>query len=175
MRSLTLSSQLTRNRANQLVALCDISGSMGSIIDPPSWKKIDTLRQLIAELETMPVWLFSDEAWRFDRDEPEALERLMPMGGTNLAGALRRLKAEGYRRVLVLTDGQPDSESAALAEAYDFEEITARYIGPPPAPTFLARLTERAANTRGCEAIDFGRGKAKALAGQFRQLAHRPG
>jgi hypothetical protein len=145
---------------------------MGDIIDAPNYRKIDTLRELIAQLELIPVWLFNGDTWRFDRDDLKALERLTPAGGTDLAGALRRLRNEGYRRVLVLTDGWPNNEMAALAEAPHFEEITARYIGRPPAPRFLTRLTAGAAKTRGCEAVEFGRGRAKVLAAEFLQLAH---
>jgi hypothetical protein len=145
---------------------------MNEIVDAAGWRKVDSLRELIAQLEVMPVWVFHNETWRFDRDDPGALEQLTATGGTNLAGALRQLRHQGYRRVLILTDGIADDEWGALAEAPNFDEITVRYIGLPPTPIFLTRLSDAAAASRGCEAVEFGRGKAKALAVEFLQLAH---
>lgn len=161
---------ILRNRASQLVALCDVSGSMNQPIDV-DWRKIDTLRELISQLEEMPVWLFSGETWRFDRDEPEALENIEPLENTDLAGALTTLKTEGYKRVLVLTDGIPDSEPDALRAARGFYEIRVRYIGKPPIPSFCEQLARAAGQGGDYEAIEFGRDKVRALARDFLLLA----
>jgi Mg-chelatase subunit ChlD len=81
--------------------------------------------------------------------------------GTNLARALRFVRAvDGLARIIVISDGRPNSEEGALQEARAFKSrIDTVYIGPEDdhdgGRKFLARL-------------------AKATGGEFAQ-SHAPG
>lgn len=67
-------------------------------------------------------------------------------GGTDLAGALKfaRVADVPGMRFIVISDGQPDSPSAALAEAGQYRNrIDVIYVGPESMPAgreFLAKL-----------------------------------
>jgi hypothetical protein len=60
-------------------------------------------------------------------------------GNTDMAGAFATLKRAGITHCVLITDGIPDSEDAALREATGLT-IDVIYVGPPPEPPFLARL-----------------------------------
>jgi hypothetical protein len=60
-------------------------------------------------------------------------------GGTDLANAFTTVKAAGFYSAILVTDGEPDSESAALNAATGMK-LGIIYIGNPPTPTFLQQL-----------------------------------
>ena len=70
--------------------------------------------------------------------EDEAAE-FNPTGGTDLATAFTTVKSAGFYQAILVTDGEPDSESRALTAAQGMK-LGIIYIGTPPIPPFLERL-----------------------------------
>lgn len=64
-----------------------------------------------------------------------------PSGGTNMALAFKEMKARGKTNFVLVTDGEPDSASAALLEAQGCT-ISILYVGPMPRPRFLDDLAK---------------------------------
>lgn len=136
------------------VILADISTSMGG----PAWggqRKIDVLRQAVAgalQQATAQLMVFSSDV-RTVSTVPE------PDGNTNLALALEHVKDMDPGVTLVISDGIPDNEAAALAVARTFRGvIDVLYIGPETdakAIAFMRRLAA-AANGR-VQTHDVGR------------------
>lgn len=60
-------------------------------------------------------------------------------GSTNMAGAFSHVKTVGIAHVVLITDGQPDNQDAALASSKGLK-IDIIYVGPEPAPPFLEKL-----------------------------------
>ncbi len=69
-----------------------------------------------------------------------------PNGSTDMADAFATLKRAGIRHAVLITDGEPDDENAALREARGLR-LDIFYVGPPPAPPFLARLAKATGGT----------------------------
>jgi Mg-chelatase subunit ChlD len=129
-------------RRGATVILADISGSMES----PAWskhRKIDVLRDAVAQVmkeQNCSLIIFSDNA-REATQVPDATE-----GSTNLAKALRMAQRYDPGTTLVISDGQPDNEDAALDVAQEFRgAIDVLYIGPDADLTaigFMRRLAK---------------------------------
>lgn len=62
-----------------------------------------------------------------------------PCGGTDMTHAFEKLKELGVKRVIIVTDGQPNDPNTALdaAKGLQFDIV---YIGEPPIPDFLLKL-----------------------------------
>jgi len=110
------------------VVLCDVSSSMSERAG--SGRKIDHLREAVAAvwpIENGRLYVFSSHVE--GASDPSQISE--PSGGTALHLAL--ITAEGLRpwRTLVISDGRPDDEAAALAAA---ERLTGTidviYCGP---------------------------------------------
>jgi hypothetical protein len=74
-------------------------------------------------------------------------------GGTNMANAFLEARGRGIEHLVLLTDGQPDSESAALRAAHGLR-IDVFYIGPDPAPDFLKLLARETGGSYGKASLD---------------------
>ena len=134
------------------VLLVDMSGSMG-VHDARGGRSRydaaeDELRTLQAQFPgKVAVIAFSDQAEFCPTGVP------IRMGGnTNLAAALRFVKpVDGLARVIVISDGEPDSESEALSVARTFtSRIDVVYIGPEIGGSgreFLERLAKASGGT----------------------------
>ncbi len=130
-------------RRGQVVILADISASMGG----PAWgaqRKIDVLREAVAgALKQAGAKLFV-----FSSDVREVSGIPEPENNTNLAGALNEVQKLDPGVTLVISDGQPDNASAALAAARQFRGvIDVLYIGPESdraAIEFMKRLAAAA-------------------------------
>lgn len=130
-------------RDGAAVILADISASMGA----PAWggqRKIDVLREAVAgalQQSAARLFVFSS-AVREVQGIPE------PEHNTNLAQALDDVRKLNPGVTLVISDGQPDNESAALAAARQFRgAIDVLYIGPEGdrrAIDFMKRLAAAA-------------------------------
>jgi hypothetical protein len=131
--------KLAKLKARTRVFLCDVSSSMAEIVDLPSYRRIDHLRALLDQFDDpAPLWIFSHEA---RRSSVEEIRGLMPFGNTALDMAFDCLIAEGYRQVVLLSDGEPDDPDAALAAARGLQ-LEVIYIGTPPMPDFMRRLAQ---------------------------------
>ncbi len=118
--------------------LCDCSRSMAG-------EKITRLRTVIDGLRgkhSMRLLAFGNQV-AFVASLPAA------GGGTPLAEALALALTDRSRRIIVLSDGEPDDASRALAEADKLKaagvRLSAIYIGPEGGSgyDFLRRLTAR--------------------------------
>jgi hypothetical protein len=128
-----------RRTVSLRLIVADVSGSMAS----NAWggrRKIDILRETLIPYTGVKCIAFSSGARLVSPiDLPE------PDGGTNLRGAL--IMAAGLPNItdiLVVSDGQPDDENAALRAASALKvRIDALYIGPDTdaaAINFMRRL-----------------------------------
>jgi hypothetical protein len=150
-------------RRGGAVILADISASMGG----PAWggqRKIDVLRQAVAgamQQTGAQLVAFSGTPRRVSSvPEPEA--------NTNLAAALRYVKDMDPGVTLVISDGLPDNEAAALAVARTFRgAIDVLYIGPETdtaAIAFMRRLAAEAdGNVRTHDVARLGAGQSQQL------------
>ena len=122
--------------------LLDTSSSMHGYTGGYSQtRKIDALRVLVRDLsQTLicPMLQFaSDCAVVVDGSIRE------PMGSTNLRLAIDDAQQRGARHLIIISDGQPDSETGALQAARSFAHpIDVFYVGPAgdDGERFLAEL-----------------------------------
>ncbi|NLX36052.1 MAG: VWA domain-containing protein [Chloroflexi bacterium] len=128
------------------MVIIDVSGSMGMTDSRGGLSRYEVALEELAKLQaSMPgkvaVVAFSDGAQFVPGGVP-----MMLGGGTDLAGALRfaRIVDGTGMRFVVVSDGEPDDESAAMTEAQMFEaRIDTVYVGPeryPAGRSFLQRL-----------------------------------
>lgn len=115
------------------VILVDVSGSMGAHDSRGGKTRYDVALQELAALQAhMPgklaIIAFSDNTLFVPGGAPPLLG-----SGTNLAGALRFAQVADVpgMRFVVISDGQPDDASGALAEAAKYKaHISTVYVGP---------------------------------------------
>ncbi|QOX05575.1 MULTISPECIES: hypothetical protein [Xanthomonas] len=128
-------------RAGAAVILADVSGSMESEASGGR-RKIDLLRDALAAARGgARLFAFSQRAREVEQiPEPES--------NTELAGALALVRKLDPGTTLLVSDGEPDNEAAALAQARLFRgAIDVLYIGPEAntrAIEFLRRLAASA-------------------------------
>lgn len=137
----------------EAILIVDMSGSMGACDAPGGRSRYDAAEAELRRLQEqfpgkIAVVAFSDVA----EFAPTGIPRRMG-ASTNLAGALRFVKpADGTGvRFIVISDGQPDSESDALDVARGFSsKIDCVYIGPEDGGAWGGRaFLERLANASG--------------------------
>ena len=114
------SARLT-NASDAVAVLCDTSASMAEIAGskPRIAHLHEAIDSLAAETVTIAVEFNSiarEFPWRSG-------VRFSPSGGTDLAAALCHLRSHRPRRTIVISDGEPQGEAAALAAA---KSITGR-------------------------------------------------
>jgi hypothetical protein len=107
-----------------LVILADVSGSMRG-------KKHEELTRAVArilgERNDATLYAFNDEVFHV----PEGLPLPMPYCGTALEKALKVAKKHNPERVLIVTDGHPNSHHEALsaADALGWTRVDVLFIG----------------------------------------------
>jgi hypothetical protein len=117
--------------------LLDVSGSMGEEAEPGR-TKIDALREIVRGLNAPQIYAFSRVCRKVAREDiPD------PSGGTALHVAFAKIKSHRIARAVLITDGIPDDEDAAIREAAGLS-LEIFYVGPAPKPPFLDRLTRAA-------------------------------
>lgn len=152
--------------------LLDVSGSMSDYIcegerssernsnspssPPPIQRKIDALRDLAGEFPRTRKFCFSSDCKEIYPGEQIS----EPHGGTNLAGALRGLKAQEILHAILITDGQPDNEQAAY-NAAEGMKLDLFYVGDLPAPKFMAELARRTGGEFGTSSMAKGEEQKK--------------
>ena len=132
------------------ILVVDMSGSMAANDAPGGISRYEAAEKELRQLQSsMPgkvaVVAFSSTVQFCPGGIPPRLG-----GGTDMAGALRFVQpADGCAKIVLISDGQPDSESATLAVAREFEHrIDTVYIGPesgfgsygPAGRAFLEKL-----------------------------------
>ncbi len=125
------------------VVIADVSGSMG-ISDAGEDGKTERWAILVKALDKTAVAqkivivAFSEDAQVVWGEVPR------PNSTTNLAGALRYVRefASGDMKYVVISDGEPDDEKAALIAARDLGPISTIFCGPRngSGQKFLERL-----------------------------------
>lgn len=159
-----------------VVILCDTSGSMGERAG--SRRKIDHLREavggVIADLPDADLIAFDSGPRRVTlaADIPE------PSGGTALHLALDQSATLRPRKTIVVSDGSPDSESAALAAAERLpgiiDVIYCGRDGDTKALDFMRRLARvGGGQVVTCDLVRLGGGH-RALESGVRKLAGLP-
>lgn len=128
------------------IVIVDTSSSMDTYDSRGGRTRYDVACDELAALQNnlpgkVAVLAFSDQTMFCPSGQPYRYG-----SGTNLAGALKFAKAADVpgMRFIVISDGQPDSESEALAVARTYKnKIDVIYVGPESNPTgriFLQRL-----------------------------------
>lgn len=138
-----------RDASGAVVVLCDVSGSMMDLIGHSGLSKYDHLK--IALDDVLSGWpkivlvAFASSAKRLRsaKDLPDPQIGALG-GGTDLGRALRQVANMKPSKTIVISDGCPDNEHSALAEAEGLTgSIDTIYCGPDshPAVRFLQKLS----------------------------------
>jgi|SRR5579864_878135 len=120
------------------VIVVDTSFSMASDVEPGQ-TKYEAVIAILKGLNGNPkVWAFSDHVRETTIDE---LEKAGPHGGTVLSPVLQRMKDQGYREAVVITDGEVnDYDQDASLKAVEGLVLKVLYVGPGEKPEFLEKL-----------------------------------
>jgi von Willebrand factor type A domain len=107
------------------IQLFDTSGSMASSIEDGT-PKIDILANIFAQLPYCP----NNYSFASDVRSIKYSTKLTAAGGTNLALALQTIASLNPSKILVVSDGVPDSTAAAFDAAAKLNcQISCFYIG----------------------------------------------
>ena len=128
----------------EVVVLCDLSSSMLDFIGNSGLRKYEhlaiALKDLMKSFPKVRLVVFND----LPRVLNVAADLPYPAGGTAMAKALHFIKKWKPRKTILISDGLPDDEQAALAAADQLTgAIDTIYCGPDehPAVEFLRRLS----------------------------------
>lgn len=147
----------------------DVSGSMRECMRNGKMK-IDGLREVVKDIETNGV-VKKIAFGGIDGNAYVVHSIPNAAGGTPLHAAIDLAKQQGSQRLIVISDGIPDNQDAAMNAAKRFEgKIDVVYVGDPNDPwngeDFLRKL---AASTGGTE-FTGDLSQPKELAGQIMGL-----
>lgn len=126
--------------------LLDVSGSMDMRIASEEGlepRRVDQMFKVVRETPEchgLKAFAFSTSCHPLECI-PGENENFNTKSSTNLAEAFRTVKLAGFYSAILVTDGEPDSESLALQEAVGMK-LGIIYIGNPPVPEFLERLAK---------------------------------
>lgn len=140
-------------QATKVVLLLDTSGSMSSQADTPNERRIDALRGVVSTLRLKQL-AFKQLIFNSDFMWSDIIPE--PTGGTNLAGALDFVGQIKPEHLIVVSDGEPDSQEAAMLAAKKLAcKIDVFYVGPKglPGEAFLKQLATSTGGTS--EAVSF--------------------
>lgn len=137
-----------KHRDSATCLLLDTSGSMDCSIqaeEGPDVRPIELLFKAVRETPEcagLRAFTFNSRCQPLEVIPSESDALNFPAnGGTALDEAFHFVKAAGFYSAILVTDGAPDSESAALTAAYGMH-LGIIYIGNPPVPSFLQRLAD---------------------------------
>jgi Mg-chelatase subunit ChlD len=147
---------LVKARTRRSLLLIDRSGSMVHTVSSGE-RRIDALRRIVSELQAthrVPVVAFGGSK---GLDVVEVVPE--PAGSTPLAEAIAFGREQGATHMVVVTDGEPNSESKAFEEARLFGgPIDVFFVGDPDdtGARFAKELARRTGGTSGV--ADLGTG-----------------
>lgn len=131
--------QVREEQEHPALLVLDVSGSMAEHCEPGR-RKIDALREIVSSLKLKGL-IFKQMVFS---DHPVVTDQIPnPGGNTALHLALDEAARLTPRKVVLVTDGIPDSESLALEAARRIRcQIDVFYVGPPNpnAEEFLRKL-----------------------------------
>lgn len=145
------------SQAGGRVLLLDCSGSMAE--DAGDGRtKIEALREVARDIACPNMVAFSDSP--FVVADPR---NLFAGGNTMLGLALETVRQAGASHVALITDGLPTDPDRALRAAKGLR-LDIFYVGPQPAPPFLAQLARAAATGSSSQSASLARHKELAQA-----------
>jgi hypothetical protein len=145
--------QLSPPKQNRPCLLLDVSYSMNT--NDGRGRRIDLLRKAVdtvPNLGATSIYCFSEECVKV-RGVRNILE---PQSSTAMDHAFTMIRGAGFESAILITDGMPDSEEAALRASAGLT-LRILYVGPKPIPDFLKRLAQMTAGT--CESQDLANTK----------------
>lgn len=151
----------TQQLKSEQCLLLDVSGSMAEDCGDGR-PKIEALKEIVKDFPGARKFCFSSDC-------RETAGVFFSAGSTNLSGAFETIKRAGIRHCVLITDGMPDSEPAALQAAAGLR-IDIIYVGPPPEPPFLAALARRTGGQYGAGSL----AQQKQIAAQVKTLLALP-
>lgn len=122
--------------------LVDISGSMSEYTLQGKTKHRIVQETLGNFPRNTTLYEFSNECKRVNGDLSA------PKGGTRMADAFDTVKHDKYNECILLTDGMPDDEVAAIRSSLNLK-LHIVYIGDEPIPEFLKKLGGLTGNSFG--------------------------
>lgn len=150
------------------IVLCDTSGSMSDCDAPGGISRYDALLKELRTLQAvMPgkIAVISFSSYNTPVFCPDGIPINLG-GGTDVAAALKFAKIAdipGAMKFIIISDGQMDSESSAIAEARKFHNpISVIYVGPESNPAGRDAL-QRLAKAAGGSSITADRTQGLAL------------
>jgi hypothetical protein len=161
-----------------VVVLVDTSGSMGTRDTAQGLTRYDVACQELASLQaSLPgkVAVLSFSGQNQVMFCPDGRPHNFG-GGTDLAGALRFAKVADVPgiRFVVISDGEPDSEAAALSTARGYtNRIDVIYVGSELNPRGRDFLTKLAAQSGGTAVTVAAVGRQGQLSSEMRKLLGR--
>jgi hypothetical protein len=138
-----VASKFGKKYPDSVALLLDISSSM-------SGSRINQLWELVQKFKKLRRFTFSYDCVEVDRYNTS---RFCACGGTAMHKAFTVVKDKGVSHVVLITDGEPDSEKLALT-ASEGLTIDILYVGPEPAPPFLKKLAEHTKGNYGNVKLD---------------------
>jgi len=159
--------ELVKRRTTRSILLVDVSGSMAEFIENGTRRKIDALREVVSTLRAdhpVPVASFNSKSVGLVDDSiPD------PSGGTPMASGIDFSRTSGVSHIVMVTDGQTDSEEGAMRSARAFGgQIDVFYVGNgnDRGAKFAQELAAATGGT--CNVTDFDR--PRELAGKIAGL-----
>lgn len=151
---------LVNAASRRSVLLLDVSDSMNQRIKIGK-RRIDALRKVVKELrETHPVPMVVF-GYMQAPDQIAVVDNIPePSGSTPMGAAIGFCGREGANHIVMVTDGEPDRESDALAAAVAFGGvIDTFFVGDPDGrgAAFAKELAEATGGT--CNVSDLGKPK----------------
>lgn len=128
-------SALVKEATQRSLLLADVSESMNDRIRTGE-RRIDALRKVVAtlrETHPVPVAAFGLKDYSYNGTVVRLVDAIPePQGMTPIHKAIDFAKAEGATHIVLVTDGEPDSESLAFEAARNFGGvIDTFFIGNP--------------------------------------------
>ena len=119
--------------------LLDTSGSMACYGEGGEKRRIDSLRDIVSSLtNTGKVFSFNDACHPCLKD---AIPN--PTGNTYLSIAFEKLKQQGIKSIILITDGEANDKPQAL-DSVENLQLQILYVGPGDTPDFLKQLAAKA-------------------------------